>query len=338
MSALLVSHRCHAQHGAHLAALAKKERFALEFVVLPGDPEARLAESECGHIDAAFFSSDVFPDYSRQFFSTARKAPNLRWLHVFNAGVDHPIYAEMLARGVRLTTSAGAAAEPIAQSAIAALLMLGRNFPHWLRAQPAHAWEPLQGPAVPEDLAGQTALVVGLGHIGLAFARIARAIGLRVIGVRRHARAAGGPVDELHPADQLDRLLPRANWLVLACPLTPETRGLIDAQRIARLPRGARVINVARGEILDEAALVAALRSGHLGGAYLDVFAHEPLPADSPLWDLPNVLITPHNSAAAAGNDARIYALFTENLQRWVRGVALLNEVEAPRNTPGGPI
>jgi len=125
------------------------------------------------------------------------------------------------------------------------------------------------------------------------------------------------------------RLAARADVIVNATPLTPETRGLVDAAAIAALPKGARVINVARGEIVDEPALIEALRSGHLAGAYLDVFETEPLPPESPLWELPNVLVTPHNSSAAAGNDARVLEIFLDNLARWHRGAPLVNEVAA---------
>ena len=177
---------------------------------------------------------------------------------------------------------------------------------------------------------GQTAVIVGLGNIGAEIARLARARGLTVIGVRRGPRKAGDPVDELHPPAALPALAARCDWLVLACPLTPETRGLVDAGLIARMPRGARIINIARGEIVSEAALIAALRSGHLAGVYLDVFETEPLPPASPLWDLPNVLVTPHNSAAAAGNDARVLEIFLDNLGHWQRDEALVNEVSRP--------
>ncbi|HET9663780.1 MAG TPA: D-2-hydroxyacid dehydrogenase, partial [Burkholderiales bacterium] len=327
MTALLVSHQCNIDHGAELRAFAAQEDHRLELIVLPPERDARLSDADCARVATAFFSSDVFPAYSRQFFSVARKAANLKWLHVFNAGVDHPIYGEMLERGVRLTTSSGSAAAPIAQTAIAALLMLARNFPHWIAAQRKHAWEPMLGRDVPPDLAGQTVLILGLGHIGKAFAHIARALGLHLIGVRRRAGGTDDAVDELHAPDKLADLLPRAQWLVVACPLTAETRGVIDAAALARLPRGARLINVARGEIVSAPALVAALQSGYLAGAYLDVFEKEPLPSDSPLWDMPNVLLSPHNCAAASGNDARVYALFRDNLRRWMRGAPLLNEV-----------
>ena len=328
MAVILLSHRFHALHGAEVAAVASRELAAAELLVLPPAAAARLADADCARAEIALFTEDLMPDHARQFFSAVRKAPRLRWLHVFNTGVDHPIFPEMLGRGVRLTTSAGTASEPIAHTAIMGMLALARHLPHWLAAQRRHAWEPMRAPErLPRDLRGQTALVLGLGNIGAEIARIARAFGLHVIGVRRSPRRAGVPVDELRPPQALPELLPRADWLIIACPLTAETRGWIDAAAIARLPAGARVINVARGEIVSQPALIAALESGRLAGAYLDVFETEPLPADSPLWDLPNVLVSPHNAPASAGNQARVRDLFLENLRRWGRGEPLINEV-----------
>ena len=317
MTALLVSHRLHARFGARIAA---------EMLVLPADPAGRLPDADCERIEIAFFSTDVFPDHSRQFFSAARKAPRLKWLHAFNVGVDHPIFAELLERGVRVTTSAGSTAEPIAQTAVMGLLALARGFPRWLVNQRTRTWSP-ERRNLPRDLKEQTAVVLGLGRIGAEIARLAQALGLKVIGVRRGARRAEDTVDELHAPAALPGLLARCDWLFIACPLTDETRGLIGAQAISTLPKGARVINVARGEIVDEGALIEALRGGHLAGAYLDVTATEPLPADSPLWDLPNVLVTPHNSGAAAGNNVRVLEIFLDNLGRWQRGAPLVNEV-----------
>ena len=299
-----------------------------DLIVLPSDPQARLPDADCARVEIAFFSTDVFPDHSRQFFSTVRKAPQLKWLHAFNVGVDHPIFTELLGRGVRVTTSAGSTAQPIAQTAIMGLLALARGFPRWLVAQRGRQWNP-ERKLLPPDLHTQTAVVVGLGRIGAEIARLARALGLKVIGIRRSPRRADDPVDELHPPAALPGLLSRCDWLIIACPLTPETRGLVDAQAIAALPKGARVINIARGEIVDEPALIEALKNGHLAGAYLDVFAIEPLPPDSPLWELPNVLATPHNSAVATGNDERVLEIFLANLERWRRDAPLVNEVTA---------
>jgi phosphoglycerate dehydrogenase-like enzyme len=232
----------------------------------------------------------------------------------------------VLERGVRLTTSSGTAAEPIAQTAIAGVLMLARNFPRWLTGQRERKWNPLPAADFPRDLRGQTMLVYGLGPIGVEIARLARLLGLKIIGVRRKS-APVEHVDEMHTPDKLTELLPRCDWLTVACPLTSETRGMFNAALLGKLPRGARFINISRGEVVDEPALIAAIENGQLGGAYLDVFMQEPLPADSPLWDLPNVIVTPHNSTASAGNDPRINALFLDNLKRWNANQPLINEV-----------
>ena len=326
VTGLLVSHRFNAAFGRDFADSAARAGVALEMLVLPADPEARMPDAVAARAEIAYFSGDVFPAHSKQFFSATRKAPALKWLQVFNAGVDHPVFASILERGVRLTTSSGTAAEPIAQTAITGLLYLARNFPRWTAGQRDRVWNPMRSQEFPRDLRGQVMLVYGLGRIGGEIARLARLLGLHVIGVRRTV-AASADVDELHAPGKIAALLPRADWLVLACPLTAETRGLVDGAFLAQLPRGARVINICRGEVVDEPALIAALQSGQLGGAFLDVFATEPLPADSPLWDLPNVVVTPHNAAASTGNDARINALFLDNLKRWREQRPLVNEV-----------
>jgi phosphoglycerate dehydrogenase-like enzyme len=328
---ILLSQRFLERYGDGVDRVERETGLRLERIVLPADPAARIDEGARGRVELAYFSTDLFPDGARGFFAAVQGAPNLRWVHVFNAGTDHPVFQRLLERGIRLSASAGASAEPIAQTAIAALLWLARGFPFWQDAQRRRAWERLQGVRTPRDLRGQTLVVVGLGGIGRELARLARALGLRVIGVRRSAARADDPVDELYPPSALPSLLPRADWLALACPLTPETRHLVDARALALLPRGARVLNVGRGEVVDEAALVDALQKGHLGGAYLDVFETEPLPAESPLWDLPEVIVTPHDSAASRGNERRQAESFLANLARFGRGEPLLHEVEGPR-------
>ncbi|HEY4668932.1 MAG TPA: D-2-hydroxyacid dehydrogenase, partial [Tepidiformaceae bacterium] len=328
MTGLLVSSRFLEANADRLAAVARGAGLELDPIVLPRDSEARLSPEDVDRIQIAFFSGDVFADgIGRAFFAAAQGAPNLKWLHVFNAGVDNPVFTRILEKGTRISTSSGSTAEPIAQTLIAGMLMLAREFPAWLDAQRRHAWEPLPRERTPSDLRGQTMVVVGLGAIGCEIARLARAFGLNVIGVRRSPLREGDPVDDVRPPSELPSLLPGCDWLALACPLTDETRRLVDAQAISLLPRGARILNIARGEVVDEPAMIEALRSGHLGGAYLDVVEQEPLPSDSPLWDLPNVIITPHNSAASTGNDARVLEYFFENLSRWGRGEPLVNEV-----------
>jgi phosphoglycerate dehydrogenase-like enzyme len=318
------------------AELAQRcERYAesigrrLDWIHIPRDPQARVPEVRLPDIQVAFYTSDVYETRPRSFFSAVRKAPNLRWLQTFNVGVDHPIFAELLGRGIRVTSAAGTSAVPIAQSAITGLLMLARGFPAWMKAQQTRTWLQFRGSSGPADLAGQTLCVLGMGGIGTEIARLGQALGLTVIGVRRSPGTPADPVAEMHAPAALADLLPRCQWLAIACPLTAETRRLIDGPMLARLPQGARVINVARGEIVDEAALIQALSAGHLSGAYLDVFEKEPLAPESALWDMPNVIVTPHNCGASSGNDARVLGLFGANLEHWLSGRALANEVTA---------
>jgi phosphoglycerate dehydrogenase-like enzyme len=252
-------------------------------------------------------------------------------------GLDHPIFRAVAERGVRLSNSPGANAEAIALTALTGLLALARGFPRWGAAQRRKEWAPTPQGAVPRDLRGQTLLVLGLGSIGSHLARFARGVGLRVVGVRRGARRPDDPVDELHPPAALPELLPRADWLAVTCPLSDETRGWIGEAALRALPRGAHLLNVARGAIVDEAALVRALADGHLAGAYLDVFEREPLPAESPLWEHPGVIVTPHDSHVSRGNAARSNEIFLDNLGRWLRGEPLRNEVSFGERPPGGP-
>ncbi len=326
MAGFLCSRRLMEWAGDDIRGSAAAAGLPLDPILLPADPEARLGPGDLARVDFSFFSADVFPDYSRSFFAATQGAPNLKWLHLMNAGTDAPVFARLLERGVRLTTSSGSTARPIAQTAIAGMLMLARPFLAWGEAQRRHEWTPL-GPPLPADLETQTIVVFGLGAIGKEIARLSLALGLHVVGVRRSPRQAGDPVHELVPPSALHEVIRRADWLALACPLTPETRGAINAAVIAALPRGARLLNVARGEVVDQDAMIDALRSGHLGGAYLDVTTPEPLPPESPLWSLANVIVTPHNSAISAGNESRQLAIFCENLARWARNEPLLNEV-----------
>ena len=295
---------------------------------LPVDPEARLAAEDVEEIDLAFFSQDIPRGYGRSFFSAVRRAPNIRWMHAFNAGTDHPLFAELLAKGIRISISTGLTAVPISQTAITGLLMFARGFPHFLDAQRRHSWEPQIGARQPQDLEHQTLCIVGLGGIGSELARLALGLGMNVIGIRRSPQRGEDPVDEMYPPHALAEVLPRCQWLALTCPLTEETRGLIDRDKLYSLPRGAHVINVARGEIVDEAALIEALNSGHLAGAYLDVFEKEPLPETSPLWDMPNVILSPHNSAASSANERHMFGLFLDNFEKWLADEPIRNEIK----------
>lgn len=324
MSTLLVSRTVLDTYGKQIAEAHPR----LECIVLPADSDPQLSEADLARLDYAFFSLDIFPNSSRAFFAALQGAPNLKWIHVMSAGVDHPVFQGLLARGIRMTTSSGSTAKPIAQAVIGGMLMLSRGFLLWAEAQRRHAWEPIRGRQTPYDLAGQTMTVVGLGAIGTEIARLAQAIGLHVIGVRRSPLKPGDPVDELVHPSRLLEIAPRTNWLALACPLTDETRGIASRDVLSALPQGAHVLNIARGDVADEPALIEALQSGHLAGAYLDVFSREPLDPESPFWDMPNVIVSPHNSSSSRGNDARVALdYFIPNLARMARDEPLINEV-----------
>jgi len=328
VTGILLSRGSYAKYRDELAAAAREGGIEARIVHLPDDPKARLAPAELTAIEVAYFTRDIrFSEHYQAFVDTVSAAPNLKWVHFPNAGVDqHPFLPALAARKVRLTTSAGSNGEPVGQTAIAGLLMLARNFPHWWAAQRKREWKPIRGEAVPRDLHEQTVLVLGMGTVGQTVARFCRLLGMRVIGVRRRPRGPDDPVDEMHTIDALPQLLPRCDWVVLACSLTPGTRRVINARTLALLPRGARLVNVCRGAVVDEQAVIEALKSGQLGGAYLDVFETEPLPPESPLWDLPNVIVSPHNAQASAGNDPRAMRIFLGNLVKWARGERMQNE------------
>ena len=213
----------------------------------------------------------------------------------------------------------------MAQTGLTGLLMLARGFGTYIRAQFKHEWNPLRGSTLPDDLRGQTLLLIGVGAVGTVFAGYARNFGLKVIGVRRSPLKTGEPVDEMHPPSKLPELLARADWIVIACPLTKETLDLINADSFKRVKKGAKLINIGRGEVVNEAALLEALRSGQLGGAALDAHSQEPLPKDSPFWSMPNVIVSPHNASASTGNEPRCAKMFIANFGHWVRGETLFN-------------
>lgn len=314
---------------ADLSAMAKRTGVGINPILLPDDEGAELGAAELERIETAYMSPDLFTEGGNawRLLDLLEHAPNLRWIHLGFAGIDHPRFGALLEGGVRLSNSPGAAAEPIAHTAMAGLLALARRFPFWAAAQREREWRRLPPDMIAEDLSRQTLVIYGLGAIGGELARLAREFGLHVIGVRRRPRSDEDTVDELVHPDELDAVLPRADWLAITATLTSETQGAISGERLALLPAGAYVLNVARGAIIDETALIGALRSGALAGAYLDVFEVEPLPSESPLWELPNVILSPHNSWAAKGNPERARAEFLVNLECWLRGEALPQEV-----------
>lgn len=301
-----------------------------EIIHLPEDPGARLSALDCERVDVAYLTREWTHspnNYYPKFCDAIVECRNLKWVHFTSAGIDQHAFVPLLReRGVKLTTSPGSNGEPVAQNAITGLLMLARGFPNWLDAQRRRAWEPVRGADAPSDLRGQTVLVVGMGTIGRLVGRVCKTLGMHVIGIRRDASITSDSADEMYPARQVEQLLPRCNWVVLACPYSKETHHMLNGRTLAALPRGARVVNVSRGSLIDEEALVRALRDEHIAGAYLDVFEKEPLPPDSPLWTLANVIVTPHNASISDGNDKRSTAMFFANMERWASGTALNDE------------
>jgi D-2-hydroxyacid dehydrogenase (NADP+) len=273
------------------------------------DPGVRVPPNDVERITIGFFSGDLYPDHSASFMKVALGAPRLEWLHLYIAGTDHPVFGMFLDRGVQLTASNGAAAIPIAHTVLMQLLAMTRDAPRWFREQRATQWNVRQV----ADMEGRTVVVVGMGNIGCEVARLALSFGMRVIGLRR--RPTGDEPCPTWPSERIDEALAVADDVVLCAPLTDDTRGLLDARRLQLLPPGAHVVNVGRGELIDEPALIDALRSGHLGFAALDVFSTEPLPADSPLWTMPNVIVTPHSAGATAAGHRRAAQRFTELLR-----------------------
>ena len=259
------------------------------------------------------------------------RADRLKWVHCSGHAVGHFPLAELAARAITVTNSRGVQAIPIAEHVLAAILALARRLPQSMRDQQERLWRPneLIGDVSPWVLSGRTIAVIGVGTIGEAIALRARAFGMHVIGVRRHPER-GRPVgfDEVVGPSDMNRVLSLADIVVVAAPLTAETNLLLDAEAIATLKRGAIVVNIARGQLVDEEALASALMGGRLGGAALDVFATEPLPASSPFWSMPNVIVTPHNSGCRAGHFDAVIDLFSDNLTRFERGVELLNVVD----------
>lgn len=318
---------------AHCAAIDKTTAAAgvpWQAVVVPEVDEPRAVDA-----DVAFVSRDVtglstkheILPATQRFYTAMLDAPSLRWTHTHSAGADRAIFGQLRQRGVTVTTSSGANAGVVAQTALAGLLALARHLPQLIDAQRASRWAPLIGSGMPRDLQGQRATIVGWGPIGQQIGAVLRVLGLAVTVVRQRAAAMEAGFQAV-TFEQFDAVLPDTDWLILACPLTDRTRGLVDRAALQRLPAGARLVNVARGEVVDELALIDALRAEKLGGAYLDVFAHEPLAASSPIWSLPNVIATPHSAGFSDGNAARVVEIFLDNLRRWSLGETLKNRVE----------
>ena len=268
-----------------------------------------------------FVDRDIFPSATR-----------LRWVQSPAAGVGSLMFPELLASDVVVTSARGIRARSIAEHVIGVTIALARQLPLAMRAQVQHRWvqDQLEGPASSvRSLQGLRMGILGLGAIGSEVAALASALGLRVSAIRRRPYCpVPAGIDAVWPPDRLLDLLADSDVVVLALPHTPGTKQLMGARELDAMKRGALLINVARGKLLDDDAVVAALRDGRLGGAALDVFTREPLDASNPYWDLPNVIVTPHTAGAMRDYWTPLVSLFTENLGRFERGEPLVNVVD----------
>lgn len=296
----------------HPAAAA---RLDIQFVHDQDGFEEALAEAEI-LIGWRFRTEELAP-----------RAPRLRWIHTTGAGIEHLLPLDWLPRRVRLTNSSGVHAPKAGEFAAAALLMLNDNIPFHATNQRRARWEQRFATVI----AGKTVVIIGIGDMGGAAAQAARRLGLRVIGVR----ASGRPHPAVHHMvrpDALAEVLPEADFLLIAAPLTSATRGLIGAAELDRLKPGCGIVNIGRARIMDYDALAARLEQGRIGGAILDVFPTEPLPADSPLWATRNLIVMPHCSSDDPDHYMpAVLDIFFGNLERHLKGRALRNRVDAKR-------
>lgn len=275
------------------------------------------------HFDESMRTAEVFVGWDLPTEDLAARAPRLRWIHVIGAGIEHLLPLDWLPAGVRLVNNRGVHAPKAGEYGLMAILMLNNAIPALVTRQRARRYDPIY--ATPAR--GKTLVVVGFGQMGRAVAREARRMGMRVIGVRRHGRPAR-EADETVGPEGLDDALARADFVLVTVPLTPETRGLLDRRRLDLMKPTAGLVNMSRARVVDYAALAAKLREGGLAGAVLDVFDPEPLPASSPLWDTPNLILTPHvSSDDVESYIPRTLDLLFENLARDLAGRPLRNRV-----------
>jgi len=252
------------------------------------------------------------------------QAPRLKWVHSWAAGVDNDLFPEMLESPVVLTSSTGNGAIPLAEHSMLLMLMLNRDVPRWMRAQQQKKWDRFTHP----ELNGLTVGIFGLGNAGSDLALKAKAFHMRVLGLRRNVERAVPGVDRMFGMDQFHAFLSESDFVVVTTPSTAETLGLFDAKAFRAMKPSAYFICISRGGIAVDEDLLQALREGWIAGAGLDAHGVEPLPPDSPFWELPNVIITPHNGATTAATAQRSVEIFIDNLQRYIAGEPLRNIVD----------
>lgn len=287
--------------------------------IAPGDPEKLRRALD--HAEIAVLSELLPPSQIR--------GSRLKWVHITHSGMDRLARPELLERGIRLSGSAGYSVEALAEHALFFMLSLAYRSSELFEAQRKSSWEKA-GREHLRSLYLQTVGIVGLGHIGKALAVRCNAMGMRVLGYRRSDGSVPQGVHKVYcqqKGENLGSMLAESDYVVLAVPLTDQSHEMIGAEELAQMKPTAHLVNVARGKVVDEQALVLALEKGQIAGAGLDVFAIEPLPSDSPFWQMRNVIVTPHSSAREPDRDDRAVELIAENYERYLSGQQLINEL-----------
>lgn len=298
-----------------------------------GQPIPRHAAQEQEWLDL-LSTTDILFDFDQTHIEDLPEvAPKVQWLQATSSGIGQFVHKhgyDLRMPDTVFTTAKGVHAQPLAEFCLMVMLMFHKGVPRMLREQQHKHWERYAG----TDLSGRTLVILGLGSVGQRTSQLAKAFGMHVIGVKRSTAgqsASDLSVDELYDQSHLAEVLPQAEHLVIITPHTPETEGLLGQEQIALLPKGCTFINIGRGAVVDEQALVAALRSGQIGAAGLDVFQVEPLPENSPLWEMSNVLISPHSASTSDRENSRITDLFIENIKRFLDDKPLLNVLDTQK-------
>lgn len=335
---VLINFPVQAEFLRQIASVSPRVRPVPLYIPAPGAPDTpdpnvegdwqRLDNAE---VEAALSEAEVFFTF-RFDLEWPSRAPRLKWIQLAQAGSDF-IISQGLLRDyphVMLTTGSGVHEVPISEHVLGMVLHFSRGFNRAIRNQPLHKWERYRG----DEARGKTVLLVGFGHIARRTATLCKALGMRVLCVRAsllEQQPGSESVERFFPLDDLNSALAESDYVVIAAPRTPRSEGMIGAPQFAAMKPSAVLVNISRGALVDENALVEALQEGRIAGAGLDVFAQEPLPESSPLWDMPNVLITPHVSGNSPHYNERITALFCTNLLHYLNGEPLRNVVDRER-------
>lgn len=302
----LIAHTVGASHWASTDDL----REAIETTV--PDVDLRIARTPPESMELLGSAEIVLAAFLPSAF--LEEASNLRWVQALSAGVDFFDLDALEDRGIVLTSAAGVHAEPVAEQVLGYMLLFERRIHTGIRQQSRSVWERYEG----GEIRGKTLGIIGLGAIGERIASYGGAFDMTVIGTKRHPETAPDTVDEVFSPDDLFEVLKRSDYLVVACPLTEETRGLLGTTELTAMKSNAVLVNIARGEVVDDEALARVLQQDVIRGAALDVFPEEPFPSDSPLWDLSNVVMTPHMAGSTPAKSERIAEVFATNLDAYV--------------------